>query len=107
MTVELDDWEGRLAALAAGVRYRPPARRKPQRAVPARAHVTDEPPSILTEACPCDTCPLRRQCADDLLACGRYSLFLQGEPAEDWQLAPLSPTRASFDRLFCVGDPRQ
>ena len=105
MTEPLDDWEGRLAAMAAGKRYRarPVPRFAASRAAtprPSTLQPLDEPPAFLAEPCPCDDCELRRLCAAGGLACERYALFVRGESASHWDRVPAAPTREKFNRYL-------
>ena len=102
MTHQLDDWEGRLAALAAGVRYRKPR----SRALSAVAQAStaeaaqDDQQTFLAEQCPCDKCDLRQKCAAQGLACARYARFSEGKAPESWRSLPIEPTRKRFEALF-------
>ena len=105
MTDQLDDWEGRLAAMVAGVRYRAPSAR---RARPVRESATAKAPigaadadqeAFLAEPCPCDRCELRHQCATAKLACERFALFMRGQSPARWRTAPAAPTRERFEHL--------
>jgi hypothetical protein len=106
MTDQLDDWEGRLAAMASGVRYKAPSARKVRPTpLPAARKVSmgrtdgDDPQTFLDERCPCDECELRKQCAAGQLACERFALFMQGQPPDRWREVPTTPTRERFDAL--------
>ena len=110
MTDQLDDWEGRLAAMASGVRYRTPEslRRSPPRARPSPRPATgttalsesdNDQQAFLAEPCPCDQCELRQRCATNQLACERYDLFMRGQSAALWSKVPAAPTSERFKRL--------
>jgi hypothetical protein len=112
----LDDWEGRLAAMASGVRYKSPIKKLRQRSSAPAAGKTpkntattgsaqsmqpeDDLQTFLAEQCPCDQCELRQQCASGQLACERYALFMQGQPPARWREVPATPTRERFDRCL-------
>ena len=102
MANEVDDWEGRLAAMASGVRDRPPRKVRPP-ALPADRDSSlfdaqDDHRTFLAEQCPCDQCDLRQQCAAGQLACERYALFMHGHSASRWRKVPAKPTREAFER---------
>jgi hypothetical protein len=111
----LDDWEGRLAAMASGVRYKSPIKKVRQRPAPGAAKATtsaapasrassidpdDDLQTFLTEQCPCDQCELRQQCAAGQLACERYAMFIQGQSPARWREVPAAPTRERFERCL-------
>jgi hypothetical protein len=103
MTHQLDDWEGRLAAMMAGRRYKAPRRRTRSAPVPVAAPTNNPEGDLqpfLTDQCPCDQCELRRQCADGQLACERYELFMQGKSPNRWRAVPATPTRERFERYL-------
>ena len=116
MTDQLDDWEGRLAAMASGVRYRTPEslRRSPRRARPTprpavgntalAADADNDQQTFLAEPCPCDQCELRQRCASSQLACERYDLFMRGQSAALWSRVPATPTKERFLRLAGLMD---
>jgi hypothetical protein len=110
MTTQLlDDWEGRLAAMSAGVRYRPARHRARPLRVPEErndAELQNDSDSrpFLSEACPCDHCELRQQCAVKRLACARYALFMKGDSGTHWRTVPAEPTRERFNRILGATD---
>lgn len=52
------------------------------------------------EPCPCDTCRFRERCAQHLLACAAFSMYLAGAGKPRWSQAPRAPSRARFEALL-------
>jgi len=58
-----------------------------------------QPPLI--EPGPCDDrCRFRDRCGQGLLACEAFSVYVAGQGAPRWRLAPRVPTRARYAAIF-------
>ena len=54
----------------------------------------------LREPCPCDACHFREHCAQRMLACAAFSMYLAGEGNPRWSVAPRVPRTAIYAALF-------
>ena len=67
---------------------------------PMRPNAGPDALAVLVGPAPCDTCPHRRRCGSDRLACAAYAMFVSGASARRWQAAPREPSRRVFTKLF-------
>jgi len=55
---------------------------------------------VAREPCPCEACRFRESCAQRLLACAAFSMYVAGESKPRWSTAPRAPTTARYQALL-------
>lgn len=60
----------------------------------------DDAVAVLLEEGPCDDCRHAARCAQALLACDAFAVWVAGRGPRHWQTAPRQPTREHHASVF-------